>query len=149
MSVLPYLGSIQCLSPSADNLASSPLVCSLPPQILLKTDKPCLVRMLAHTLPSTLRALSSVLILSTTSGAFQVSPSSPCSPQCTIDGAVNTDTSEVVCSDADFSTTSTGLKFKNCIDCLQSSRYFSGDDSDVAWFLCKPGFWLYGIELWS
>lgn len=135
MSVLPYLGSIQCLSPSADNLASSPLVCSLPPQILLKTDKPCLVRMLAHTLPSTLRALSSVLILSTTSGAFQVSPSSPCSPQCTIDGAVNTDTSEVVCSDADFSTTSTGLKFKNCIDCLQSSRYFSGDDSDVAWFL--------------
>jgi hypothetical protein len=94
--------------------------------------------MLVHTLPSTLRAVWRVLVFSTASSAFQVSPSSPCSSQCTIDGAVNTTTAEIVCSDADFSTTSLGLKFKNCIECLQTSRYFLADDSDVDWFICMP-----------
>lgn len=95
--------------------------------------------MLVHTLPSTSRALSGlVLIFSTASRAFQVSPSSPCSSQCTTDGPVNTNTSEIVCSDSDFSTTSSGLKLKNCVECLQTSRYFLANESDVGWFLCKP-----------
>ena len=95
--------------------------------------------MLVHTLSSALRAFLSIVLLSTTSVAFQVSPDSPCSSQCTIDGAVDTNSTEIVCADADFSTTTTGLRFKNCVDCLQTSPYFSGTESDVKWFLCKPG----------
>ncbi|KAB5563166.1 hypothetical protein GE09DRAFT_1219738 [Coniochaeta sp. 2T2.1] len=91
--------------------------------------------MLVHTLPSTLRAVLGLMLFSTTSRAFQVSPDSPCSSQCTIDGAGSTNSSEIVCSDADFSTTTSGLKFKNCIECMQNSSYFSGLDRDVDWFL--------------
>ncbi|KAB5575669.1 hypothetical protein GE09DRAFT_1215427 [Coniochaeta sp. 2T2.1] len=91
--------------------------------------------MLVHTLPSTLRAVLGLMLFSTTSHAFQVSPDSPCSSQCTIDGAGRTNSSEIVCSDADFSTTTSGLKFKNCIECMQNSSYFSGLDRDVDWFL--------------
>lgn len=110
----------------------------LPVLLLFQAVKVCSGRMLVHTLPGTLRALLRVLVFSTASGAFQVSPSSPCSSQCTTDGAVNTDTSEIVCSDADFSTTSSGLKFRDCIQCLQTSRYSLGNESDVDWFFCKP-----------
>lgn len=115
--------------------ASSLLV--LPPPLLFQAIEVCSVRMLVHTLPGTLRVLLSVFILSVISTGFHVSPGSPCSSQCTIDGAVDTNTSDIVCSDTDFSATSTGLKFKNCIECLQTSRQFSGSDSDVSWFLCK------------
>jgi hypothetical protein len=95
--------------------------------------------MLVRTLPGTSRALLSVsiLILSSTTSALQVVPGSPCFPQCTIDGSPNTNASEIVCSDLEFTTTSTGLKFKECIECLQGSRQFSGEDTDVARFLCK------------
>lgn len=126
-----------CLSPTADNLCLL-ASCLLSYPFSLPSRQGCSVRMLVHTLSSALRAFLGVLLLSKTSGAFQVSPDSPCSSLCTIDGAADSNSTEIVCSDADISATPTGLRFRRCVECLQTSPYFSGTDSDVKWFLCKP-----------
>lgn len=101
-----------------------------------------LIRMLARTPLGPSRALLSVsiLILSSAASALQVVPGSPCFSQCTIDGTPATNASEIVCSDVDFNSTATGLKFKQCTECLQGSRQFSGEDTDVARYLCKSTF---------
>lgn len=101
-----------------------------------------LIRMLARTPLDTPRALLSVsiLILSSATSALQVVPGSPCFSQCTIDGAPTTNASEIVCSDVEFNSTATGLKFKQCTECLQGSRQFAGVDTDVARYLCKSTF---------
>ncbi|RKU42438.1 hypothetical protein DL546_002309 [Coniochaeta pulveracea] len=93
--------------------------------------------MLARTPLDTPRALLSVsiLILSSATSALQVVPGSPCFSQCTIDGAPTTNASEIVCSDVEFNSTATGLKFKQCTECLQGSRQFAGVDTDVARYL--------------
>ena len=45
--------------------------------------------------------------------------------------------SDIVCDDPEYSNTKTGIKFKKCTDCLQSSRAFGDGEADVAWLLCK------------
>lgn len=87
--------------------------------------------------------LSLVFLLSSTT-AIQVTPGSPCASVCldSPDGgsaraASTTNSSDIVCDDVDYFSSSTGQKFKDCITCLQTSNAVSGEEDDVSWFLCK------------
>ncbi|KAF3025993.1 hypothetical protein E8E14_015050 [Neopestalotiopsis sp. 37M] len=81
-------------------------------------------------------ALQSVL-------GLQVTPGSGCAAVCLdnpesdpLDPASSsTNTSDITCSDSEYTESSKGIKFKNCIDCLQTSRAVSNDESDSRWFL--------------
>lgn len=77
--------------------------------------------------------------------ALQVAPNSPCASKCidssTLDesdpNSSNTVASDIVCDDVDFTSTSNGTKWKQCMTCLQSSTFEYEDESDQYWFLCK------------
>ncbi|KAL6849511.1 hypothetical protein ACO1O0_009052 [Amphichorda felina] len=65
-------------------------------------------------------------------------PGSECQTYCSDGGgsdAARTNTSDIVCENKDFSNSGKGIKFKNCLSCLQKSRAVSGDDSDAHSFL--------------
>lgn len=70
---------------------------------------------------------------------LQFAPRSNCQALCS-DGtgadAAKTNTSDVVCEDDDFADSGKGIKFKNCISCLQDSDFVSDSGSDVHAFLC-------------
>lgn len=85
-------------------------------------------------------------LLSTVATALQVAPGSPCASVCQdrTDGDANdangstTSAKDIVCEDPDYdSRTVKGMKFKECTQCLQSSRYTSGEETDLMWYLCK------------
>lgn len=77
--------------------------------------------------------------------ALQVTPGSSCSAVCLNDteadpldaAASSTDISEITCHDDEYASTSTGIKYRNCLDCLQKSNATQGPESDAEWFLCK------------
>lgn len=93
------------------------------------------------------RSLYLILIFSLISRIFalQVTPNSPCSSKCIDSSALdesdpnssNTVTEDIVCEDADLTSTATGTKWKQCMSCLQNSTYTQGEESDQQWFLCK------------
>ncbi|KAF2970329.1 hypothetical protein GQX73_g3214 [Xylaria multiplex] len=75
--------------------------------------------------------------------ALQVTPGSTCAAFC-LDNpesdplnpdSSNTRPSDITCTDDSFDNTATGIKFKNCLDCLQKSNATSNTESDVSWFL--------------
>ncbi|KAI0532427.1 hypothetical protein GGR58DRAFT_490326 [Xylaria digitata] len=75
--------------------------------------------------------------------ALQVTPGSTCAAFC-LDNpesdplnpdSSNTRSSDITCTDDSFDNTATGIKFKNCLDCLQKSNATSNTESDVSWFL--------------
>ncbi|ETS79773.1 hypothetical protein PFICI_09626 [Pestalotiopsis fici W106-1] len=74
---------------------------------------------------------------------LQVTPGSGCAAVCldnpesdALDSASSsTNASDITCSDSDYTESSKGIKFKNCIDCLQTSRAVSNDESDTRWFI--------------
>lgn len=78
-------------------------------------------------------------------GALQVTPHSPCFSECTdssTSDASNPDSSntvpaDIVCEDSDLTSTTTGVKWKSCMSCLENSTYSQGDESDQGWFLCE------------
>ncbi|KAH8771997.1 hypothetical protein F5883DRAFT_415368 [Diaporthe sp. PMI_573] len=90
-------------------------------------------------------SLNLVIILLLLSGttAIQVTPGSPCASVCldSPDGdsmraaASSTNSSDIVCDDVDYFSSTNGQKFKDCITCLQSSKATSGEEDDVSWFL--------------
>ncbi|KAG6356977.1 hypothetical protein INS49_014853 [Diaporthe citri] len=87
--------------------------------------------------------LSLFLFLLSSTAAIQVTPGSSCASVCldSSDGdpmraaASTTNSSDIVCNDVDYFSSSTGQKFKDCITCLQTSNALSGEESDVSWFL--------------
>ncbi|TRX88025.1 hypothetical protein FHL15_011080 [Xylaria flabelliformis] len=62
--------------------------------------------------------------------ALQVTPGSTCAAFCLDNpesdplspGSSNTATSDITCTDDSFDNSATGIKFKNCVDCLQKSN---------------------------
>jgi hypothetical protein len=86
-------------------------------------------------------------LLYTIVASLQVSPSSPCSALCiSNDGldrgsatAFSTDTSDIVCSDADYASEK-GQKFEACLNCLQKSNYKTDTENDQAWFIYNVRF---------
>ncbi|KAI0490414.1 hypothetical protein F4859DRAFT_7452 [Xylaria cf. heliscus] len=92
--------------------------------------------------PYVILLLSSISFLPYGS-ALQVTPGSTCAAFCLDNpesdplspGSSNTNTSDITCTDDSFDNSATGIKFKNCIDCLQNSNATSNTESDVSWFL--------------
>jgi len=77
--------------------------------------------------------------------ALQVTPNSKCATVCmdyagadpSDPNVSNTYGSDIVCNDADYNTTAVGLKFQNCVDCLQTSTATGSGETDQSWFLCE------------
>ncbi|RYO96068.1 hypothetical protein DL764_007547 [Monosporascus ibericus] len=75
--------------------------------------------------------------------ALEVTPGSSCSAICLKDTesdpldpeSSNTDISEITCNDDEYGSTSTGIKYKNCLDCLQRSNATQEAESDATWYL--------------
>ncbi|KAH7318581.1 hypothetical protein B0I35DRAFT_479072 [Stachybotrys elegans] len=97
-------------------------------------------------MPSSLSALklfSSGLLLVHTAAALEVTPGSSCASFCldrvTGDSfnpaASSTGSSDITCSDLDFSQEEAGIKFQNCLECLQTSEKVNGTESDLHWYL--------------
>lgn len=86
-----------------------------------------------------------IFFLLSTTTAIQVTPGSSCASVCldSPDGdsmrevASTTNSSDIVCDDVDYFSSTNGQKFKDCITCLQTSNSSSGEENDVSWFLCK------------
>ncbi|KAI1856101.1 hypothetical protein JX265_011816 [Neoarthrinium moseri] len=87
--------------------------------------------------------LSCLLILLGTAVGLQVTPGSQCATLCLDNpesdplnpASSSTNPWDISCSDDEFSETSKGIKFKNCVDCLQESQAVNGEENDAAWFL--------------
>lgn len=90
-------------------------------------------------------SLSLLFSLLSSTTALQVTPGSACASVCLdspdVDSmratASTTNSSDIVCDDVDYFSSSTGQKFKDCLTCLQTSNALSGEENDVSWFLCK------------
>ncbi|KAI3335178.1 hypothetical protein F4824DRAFT_168686 [Ustulina deusta] len=75
--------------------------------------------------------------------ALQVTPGSTCAAFCLDNpesdplnpGSSNTTPGDITCTDGSYDNSATGIKFKNCLDCLQKSNATSAAESDVSWFL--------------
>lgn len=98
---------------------------------------------MAVSYPSRLLALP--ILLTRLASALQVTPNSPCSSLC-IDNASldpsdpnssNTYNSDIVCSDDDYASSPVGVKWQNCMSCLQNSTFSQGTENDQMWFLCR------------
>lgn len=77
--------------------------------------------------------------------ALQVTPGSTCASIC-LDNpesdplqptSSTTTVGDITCNDGDYESTSKGIKFKNCVECLQQSTAINGTENDISWFLCK------------
>ncbi|GMF72332.1 unnamed protein product [Aspergillus oryzae] len=70
--------------------------------------------------------------------ALRTAPGSPCANVCNKQ-STNTTGSEITCLDTDFTSTSKGSQFKQCVDCQLRSTYSdpSSGETDVDWGLCK------------
>ncbi|KAH4001393.1 hypothetical protein HBI56_070120 [Parastagonospora nodorum] len=102
-----------------------------------------------RTLLSTMRTSICLLFLTSLTSALEVSPDSPCSPKCIDDprtgNASSRDDSltfnrDLFCFDWEISganSTQSGLKFRDCNNCLKSSGYTetTWNERDVGWFL--------------
>ncbi|KAI0377932.1 hypothetical protein F5Y04DRAFT_167962 [Hypomontagnella monticulosa] len=72
--------------------------------------------------------------------ALQVTPGSSCSAVCLDDSngdpaGSSTNSSDIVCNDQEYSTTVSGIRFKNCVECLQESHAMTDKENDVSWYL--------------
>ncbi|CZR59234.1 uncharacterized protein PAC_09126 [Phialocephala subalpina] len=83
-----------------------------------------------------------IACLFTSVWGLQVTPNSACARICMDDPTAdvsdpnvsNTLGQDIVCNDADYSSTSVGRKFKQCLTCLQNSTASSGSENDQGWF---------------
>ncbi|KJZ74219.1 hypothetical protein HIM_06450 [Hirsutella minnesotensis 3608] len=75
--------------------------------------------------------------------ALQVTPGSFCAAYC-LDSSEgndflasdsNTKVAEIACNDADYLKTDRGIKFRECVDCLQTSTKFAEGESDLKWYI--------------
>ncbi|WZH45024.1 hypothetical protein QYS62_006065 [Fusarium acuminatum] len=87
--------------------------------------------------------LSTTALLLSSSFALHFTPESECAALCsggsnstTSDSKVSTtNPSDVVCEDDEYSDSGNGIRFKNCLNCLQKSDATWKKESDVHWFL--------------
>lgn len=73
--------------------------------------------------------------------ALQVTPGSSCASTC-LSASSTTTASEIVCDDSDYFSPA-GVKFKDCLECLQTSEEATGSESDSSWLICKSSLSLY------
>ncbi|KAH6978641.1 hypothetical protein EDB82DRAFT_232865 [Fusarium venenatum] len=86
---------------------------------------------------------SILTLLASTTYAIRFTPDSECAALCSSgsnstasDSKLSTTKpSDVVCEDSEYSDTGNGIRFKNCLNCLQKSDSTWKEESDVHWFL--------------
>ncbi|KAK8112711.1 hypothetical protein PG984_013237 [Apiospora sp. TS-2023a] len=86
---------------------------------------------------------ASLLLVWPCVSALKVSPGSECASLCLNNPESNrfdgnssfTSVGEISCHDEEYQSTSSGIKFKNCLDCLQKSRAVNGSETDTSWLL--------------
>ncbi|KAK1672584.1 hypothetical protein BDP55DRAFT_558028 [Colletotrichum godetiae] len=91
---------------------------------------------------STWRLVATVSLVST-AYCLDVTPGSDCAALClggsngtSLDTSASpTNSSDIVCENNQYHTSGKGIKFKNCVSCLQDSQATKGSDSDTAAFL--------------
>lgn len=106
---------------------------------------------------STLFSVIFLFILVSISTALEVSPGSRCASVCLNEQTGNgqdpkastTNVTDIVCEDVNYYSTSPGTKFKNCVECLRDSTQVSGNENDIAWFLCKTSFHISVTVEWE
>ncbi|KAH7033504.1 uncharacterized protein B0I36DRAFT_321591 [Microdochium trichocladiopsis] len=84
-----------------------------------------------------------LLTFSHYTSALQVTPGSACAAVCLDNPEDNpndpikstTTPKDVVCTDSKYTTQAAGIKYKNCLQCLQSSHVSKGTESDADWYL--------------
>lgn len=94
---------------------------------------------------SLLRRLIVASSLAATALSLEVTPGSDCAALCqgslngttTDTSATGTNSSDIVCDNKEYEKTATGIKFKNCVECLQKSDASREAESDASWFLCE------------
>ncbi|KAI1171936.1 hypothetical protein F4777DRAFT_26573 [Nemania sp. FL0916] len=92
--------------------------------------------------PFVILLLSSISLLQY-GNALQVTPGSTCAAFCLDNpesdplsaNSSSTKPGDITCTDDSYDNSPAGIKFKNCVDCLQKSNATSGTESDVSWFL--------------
>lgn len=92
--------------------------------------------------PLVILLLSSISLIRYGS-ALQVTPGSTCAAFCLDNpesdplnpASSNTTPRDITCTGSSYDDSATGIKFKNCLDCLQKSNATTEAESDVSWFL--------------
>ncbi|KAJ4010318.1 hypothetical protein NW752_004992 [Fusarium irregulare] len=87
--------------------------------------------------------LSTTALLLSPSSALHFTPDSECAALCSSGSNSTassfktsaTNSSEIVCEDGEYSDSGNGIRFKNCLNCLQKSDATWEEESDVYWFL--------------
>ncbi|KAG7134602.1 hypothetical protein HYQ46_009074 [Verticillium longisporum] len=89
----------------------------------------------------TARALG-LLSLAASVLSLYVTPESDCAALClgsaneTISSTeASISASDIACRDAEYSSSSSGIRYRNCIDCLSKSQETDGEESDLQWML--------------
>ncbi|KAG7125983.1 hypothetical protein HYQ44_001023 [Verticillium longisporum] len=74
--------------------------------------------------------------------SLYVTPESDCAALClgsaneTISSTeASISASDIACRDAEYSSSSSGIRYRNCIDCLSKSQETDGEESDLQWML--------------
>lgn len=82
--------------------------------------------------------LSLLLLPASHIHGLEVTPNSPCKSKCATGNATTTE-NDIVCVDSDFTSTSTGSQFQQCVECELSSKATDPitGTTDVMWGLCK------------
>lgn len=95
-----------------------------------------------------LRSFPSILLLSCTflvrpNLALHVTPGSNCLATCS-QASSNTLEADVVCTDAEYSSTANGTRFQSCVQCELGSTAVDAQtgETDVGWGVCKTPFFL-------
>ncbi len=94
---------------------------------------------------SLVRSTAVFLVVVSVVSALQVTPGSKCASVCldksngdSLDpNASNTKPSDIVCNDVDYWSTSVGVKYRTCLDCLQNSTTADTTESDISWYICQ------------
>lgn len=97
----------------------------------------------SHAMASTL-LLSAAAFLVTSARALEVVTGSPCYDDC---GGGSTYSTDLVCSDGDYTSTTYGQKMALCLTCESTSLAVNtsmpnGGTTDEYWFMCTPHFGL-------
>ncbi len=83
---------------------------------------------------TTPRLITTALVAAPLAAALFVNPSSPCAKYCgNVLGSTSTD--EMACTAATLAT-STGVVWEQCMNCLLTSTYGSGDQTDTHSLIC-------------
>src|ERR1700722_7437387 len=83
-------------------------------------------------------ALSLLLVSVSRIHGLKVTPNSPCKSKCGTGTAATTENS-IVCLDSDYTSTSSGEQFQQCVECELGSKAADPitGTTDVMWGLCK------------